>query len=398
MMRRRLGNNGFTLVELLIGVIILAIIVIPLLRAFFTSQGASARAKEIRNQTLAGQNVIESCKATDIAALIDAVKGGVTPLSNVAAGATVYALNGTTGAYDQVTQSSTEAADGAGYKIMLTGVTAGAKTYDAILYLDATKYPQTNNTPIVDYKPMDAVYIQPDPVKDTNNNPDIKAAQTFASNAQIDSGSVVSYTSFLNRMARIVTITISKLDSGGGNGIISCKAAFHYDTTYTYTVTDNTKTPPLVTTVTVPYSTEFRYDFYSGNYTATTNGIYGLYFFFYPNSISSTDRIEVLNYDDVVMSVYLVAQGNIAGYNPVVLLRETYNMSTPAAKYALMYSNLTTSYSSWKGGWNDFAAFNGTLIGTPAKNRLYDIKVELYKAGTGFAAPVLTTLDASSLK
>jgi prepilin-type N-terminal cleavage/methylation domain-containing protein len=417
-MRRKIGSKGFTLVELLVGVLILAVIIVPLTTAFLTSQKTSNKAKEIRSQTLTATNIIEAYKATDIGALLDAFKmaPGTGVLGSTGLVSSITAYNSETGAYDEVTATSKEASDGAAYKIYLKGVSAGTKMYDAVLSLDASAaYAQTNSAEIVDYKPMDAVYIQPDPLKEAENNPDIIAAKTFASQAQIDSGKTVSHEEFVNRMTRNITITVRKIASGSETGIISCRVLFHYETTYTYEVTDMSASPPIVTLITKEYSTDISNDFYSGNYSPDEMGIYGMYFFYYPNAVGQKDTLEILNRDNVVLSVYLIRQSSDdTGYTPVINLRETY-VSATEPKHALVhYNNMSIPqypYKSYTGypsgnGYNDFwyktEYFDSILVDTEQKNRLYGMKVELFKhdkSGAGFAASdFLTSFDAASLE
>lgn len=59
-------NKGFTLVEVLIAMTILAIIVVPLLRAFVTSANVNAKAEHLMNANNIAQNIIEELKAEGI--------------------------------------------------------------------------------------------------------------------------------------------------------------------------------------------------------------------------------------------------------------------------------------------------------------------------------------------
>lgn len=55
-------NAGFSLVEILVAVVILAIIVVPLLHGFISSARTNAKAREVIQATTAGQNVMEELK------------------------------------------------------------------------------------------------------------------------------------------------------------------------------------------------------------------------------------------------------------------------------------------------------------------------------------------------
>ncbi len=65
MRQKRKGNSnrGFTLVEVLVAVVILAVVVVPLLNSFYTASRTNAKAKKLMDATTAAQNVFEELKA-----------------------------------------------------------------------------------------------------------------------------------------------------------------------------------------------------------------------------------------------------------------------------------------------------------------------------------------------
>ncbi len=67
MKRLKKNNKGFSLVELIAAVAILAIVVTPLLHSFVTSTKISNRATEISEATLAGKNILEAVDARPLA-------------------------------------------------------------------------------------------------------------------------------------------------------------------------------------------------------------------------------------------------------------------------------------------------------------------------------------------
>ena len=54
---KKKNNRGFSLIELLVSVTILAIIVIPLMHSFITAVRTNEKAKRTLNATTAGQNL-----------------------------------------------------------------------------------------------------------------------------------------------------------------------------------------------------------------------------------------------------------------------------------------------------------------------------------------------------
>lgn len=71
-------NRGYTLIELIVAISILAIIAIPLMHGFVTSARMNAKAREIEQATTVAQNVMEEIKVTDVEELITDVEPGKT--------------------------------------------------------------------------------------------------------------------------------------------------------------------------------------------------------------------------------------------------------------------------------------------------------------------------------
>lgn len=68
-------NSGYSLIELLVAVVILAIIVTPFLQSFLVSVETNQKAKKVEQATIAGQNIMEELKAAEVEELIESVKG-----------------------------------------------------------------------------------------------------------------------------------------------------------------------------------------------------------------------------------------------------------------------------------------------------------------------------------
>lgn len=78
--KKRMDNRGVSLVELLIAVVILAVIVVPLLRAFVMSARVNARSKTSLRETAMAQDIMEGLKAytvEDLAYQFNYPNGGI---------------------------------------------------------------------------------------------------------------------------------------------------------------------------------------------------------------------------------------------------------------------------------------------------------------------------------
>lgn len=72
--QRTNNNQGYTLLELVVAITILAIIAIPLMHGFVTAAKTNDKAREIAQATTIAQNVMEDIKVASVEEMIDGVK------------------------------------------------------------------------------------------------------------------------------------------------------------------------------------------------------------------------------------------------------------------------------------------------------------------------------------
>lgn len=121
---KSVGNQGFSLVELLVAVTILAIIAIPFLHSFVTAARTNAKAKKVMNATTAAQNVFEELKGEELSQYLNTYHNTQSPLKD-ASGNPIYDKSG------KPIQS---------YQVTIPSVTVNGRDYRARVTLDPDKY------------------------------------------------------------------------------------------------------------------------------------------------------------------------------------------------------------------------------------------------------------------
>ncbi len=127
--KRQLNNEGFSLVELLIAIVILSIIVVPLLHSFVTSAKTNAKSRSTMHATAIAEDVMEMFEAHTLEEMSDIYT------SAAPAGFTNTAVkDDTTGIWT--------------YTIRDDSTTSG--TYDVVVKIDPTAYSAVNSVDRVD--------------------------------------------------------------------------------------------------------------------------------------------------------------------------------------------------------------------------------------------------------
>lgn len=379
MKRARRNNKGFSLIELIVAVAILAVIVAPLLNTFVVSAKVAMKGRQARNTTLLAQNLVEISESQKIA---DLLKGD--PYLGIAEDVAVYEKDAT--GYQEVTGEVPPNQEK--YYIGLKGALSGRKKLDALLTFDAKHYDRVNQVETVNYSPMDSVYSQP---KEEDRNPDKLAAIAFADKASIETGIAIDPAYFIGKMNRTIAIQLTKKPDAPGSetGIISASANFVYETKYgSFSMREESD----------------QGDFYHGKYSKTEQGINSVYVFYYPN-YGGTDKIIIDNRDDLKVDAFLIKQKTPdetellkkeIAYKAELELRESAK-GTGRTPNVTAHSNMSTnvvngshiagpfSYKVYKGSLRYFNdTFSEQLVSKSQKNRLYSVTVDLFQEGKGF--------------
>lgn len=418
MKRLRHNKKGFSLVELICAVAILAVVIAPLLQAFVTSTKLSRRSVKISEATMAGQNILETIDArpTD-----EFEEGGDTALP--------VELLTSSGVTPTITSLGATNKDGS-FSTVVSNLKSGNSTFDAKVTFergdetdplaDGTASKShglyiINEKPIAQYANMDAVYSQSN-LNATNpdNMFDTYWKSFVASHSDIIESEPFSRT-------RKLTLTVTKDD----NGIVTATLVFKYSYRFKRLTSSSSAALPVNKTYSFalfPGGKEFAAD--------DNVNIYIMYNPFYSDEENS-DYIDIINMGKdakkVNLTVYLYKQAlatypNYA-YNCAVRVHDpnieqstVENLIPLKDRAMVLYTNASVkadeeiydpvfSYGVYNVvGYNDYVddtyieTIDGKLIKTKDTIRIYNIKIELYDHGAYTPATDTTTASFDETK
>ncbi len=388
-------NRGLTLVELLCGVVILAIVVVPLLHTFLVGASTEAKSRRYGEVTEAAQNLSEQIQTADA----DLVLSNASAIS---AGAKYYTYNGSSYAL-YGTSPYTKAPDFTAlpttYYIGIPNYSYGNSSYDALIKLDllndsATANPANSKNVVVGNQ-MDASL-------------DMTAADSAAVDALIaECGDLVANLT-IKSLTRSISLNVSRTA---------------VSSTYTYKITG-----VLTYTATIPYTisgktgTYYYYFTHNEQVTASVSNIIAVpkndspvfsVFMFYnayykTNSVIS-DTIVINSPDEYPDINFFVINTNTAdtpaGYT-ALLWYKYQNFTTdinPIPVNNLIFTNLPSSnnivkYRASKDAlYRKSLSVTGYLVETKQLQRKFGVSVKLFKAGSGFSGNPLIDIDSTKL-
>lgn len=358
----RQDDRGFTLVELLVAIVILAVVFVPLLHSFVTGAQTELKSRQKNDATMFAQTVIETIQATDT----DDLLTGYEPEKNEQGKETgVYTKDDTSGP---------------------TGYTA-AITLTPVTTINAKKVAVSNT--------MDAVIDM--------SGADADALNAFYSecNGQVDTAALQ------NALTRKIEIT-SELQK---DGTYQVSVVFHYSGTATYSTASEDGDDTVTShTVTLDYESSDKAVVNTPTGAAAQtlkekgSAAYSLYLYFSPILHASSksyysDTVEITNgtaadassngLDFNVFLIDTVAHENNVNYVPQINYGGQ-NDLTRARVFSNVHMTDATDflrgYLACKNvemtGKKATISIDGTLVEKQAQNRMYSINVEVSRAGT----------------
>lgn len=392
-------NKGFSIVELIVAVAILAAVFTPVLRSFTTAGITNAKAQTIQNGTSAAEKIMEEIKGSSIGEIYKEATDAPSPRKDdilfLSGGDASDFLSG--GSYT----SDSSDYDNPPYVVIYKNVTATqGKTYDIRVKIDAEPYDQAGtDASNINGAALPQLYD----IQDSKDHVvlswemskyDTNAINNLAEeNAKTDAEKDTIKTFISNgNIKPIKTTKITFTDSGSNAVDVKC------DVTYE---TGNASYPKTIT-----------YNVYSGHLdnipvNEKSNGGPHAYLFYVMSAFNNVEYIphEVINVVDNTSSgvhnVYLMLQNDSANH----LSDLKYSDGSKTADIELKYNNVQlagrnniSSYMLSKSHWdkddmNDLGivtnnAFytnltgnnieQGKLFDIKKKNRVYEVIVSVY--------------------
>ncbi|MFB0920157.1 MAG: type II secretion system protein, partial [Oscillospiraceae bacterium] len=372
----------FTLIELLIGVVILGIITVPLLHTFVTGANTERRSREYGEVTEAAQNLSEQIQGTDADLILSNA-------SAVAPGANFYTLSGTT--YTSV-GSVAPAVSGLPktYYVGIPNYTYGNRSFDALITLtvpdDSAASEPANSKAVVVGNQMDAIL-------------DMTKADENAVNALLaECGDLVSDVSTLNvnKLTRAVNFTVTKtIDST--TDTYKVLVSFDYSASIPYTF--NSKS----------YTYYFAYSEQSSASVASVvdsaGPVFSVFLFYdayyKSNVLSETLVINNSTGSDVNFFIVNTNKNSLpVGYKAVIWYKyQNFSGNEPVNK--LIFTNLPTGNVTYRASrdalYRRTLTVSGYLAETKELSRKFDVSIKLFNSGSGFFGTPLIEMNSTRL-
>lgn len=339
----KLNNKGFSLVEVLVAMMIMAVVSIPIMKCFTTGAVINAKARERQRESTVAQSIMESLKAYTI----DEVKGQIGAPNTTATYSSItdfHMLNNVFGSVKYLNN-----VDGSTSFYLNNIQTDSNKFYDAVVNIDATKASGPNAfNGVVSYDTFGAVDEYYDAVYVADSTLDAKAIggiiQLIVDHLNNDlhaihktsgasfTASNIDYTNL--KLTRTADITVT----GSGNQYkVDVKYTYRYSLNQPYKISGSGSTQhwsgsniEFVPTVDADKYSKTIYD----NTLSAISGtkLENVYFFYYPlykDAYTSSGSIKVPNteYDNINIHVGALTE------TPNIYIFKQFNPSIPDAKY-----------------------------------------------------------------
>lgn len=453
----KINDKGFSLIEVIVGVFILAIVAGPLLYSFVISDRISNRSHYLGEATLVSRNIVETVKARSVDGVLRDIRGEYdgladpdgNPIVNPFGGTAVSDWLGGDGVEDVVWDTSNGV-----YTVCIQNIEAGiladaggggggATLLDAVITFDANAYksgdpldPDINDQLITEYLPMDAILVQSKGAE----NPDAMVVEEFLTEILMshdwddnndgvrdDVDIALIRDRIVGRYNRTIHIDVAK-DSGYVSITVTYSYKF-YDSKY-----PNVDDAGGVYNFAVPYV--IYWDLYDDVNPERISAylFYRPYYAYYTDPGMEPDTIVIDNNARVHLSMFIVKQNptDTAPFTSLLDAEVYYRARIQQKEHSSLVNNVGGSYTRvYTNFWESFepsaspissnfshrviwsespflvqsppiaidmsADIADMLVSREARDRMYDVLVEVYMAGDADGGRPLITFEASHL-
>jgi len=366
-------NRGLTLIELIIGITILAIVVVPLLNVFIAGANASLKSRKYSTATEAAQNVIEqvqSCKTEAFLSDADEIYSGAHyyTASTDGSGRTSYSLYGT---------AAPSSADKKFY-IGINNVSFDAASYDALITLDAGS--SKNKTPVSISNNMDALIGMTGA-----DGTALSILQTQYASDLVDPASLT-----LDDMNRRITMDVTKDIT---NSFYDIDVNFEYSGKAASNAAGFDYAAKSSSRISVADAIPDGKPIFS---------VYLLFCAYY----SGTDTITINNLAGGDFNVFLVdttAKPTVpATYTASIQYKTQYDNSVPRVFTNFIVNNDSNNRYYYAFNHSSPAFYvkqqlSGYLVESDTLNREFSVNVSLFKSGSNFSGEPIVSIDSNKL-
>lgn len=365
-------NRGFTLVELLVGVTILALIIAPLLNTFIVGANTERKSREFGNATNAAQNLSEQIQALDI----DAILGDSRLVDSAAR---FYNVSD-----PSVLTTAAPPPDSSKYYIRIADYAYGGSTFDALITLDASA--AVNSISVVAGNQMDAMLnmAQADAAA-------LEVLKLECSDLMADPDAELT----LGALTREVTLKVTRSGSASPytynidaefayTGTIICSAEDVSGESYNFEHTEKSS----ASIASVADSTD-------------GSPVLSAFLFFdgyYKSSYSSHEIFTINNITGEDVNFFLVSTKDKsqmpAGYSSVLWYYNQNVDSGGSPVNNLIFTNIPADKIAYHATSSETLTVNG-LAETKVLNRKYDVNIKLFDSG--FSGTPLFNLDTTRI-
>ncbi len=387
------SNKGFSLVEVLLSITVLAIVAIPVSSVFLSSAEYTARTAELGAVTQISENITEQFETMDFTSFLDSstapiIDGGTGVQDNAGMFVTP---NTSTPELDYIPITGEVEQNGT-YHIEFNGVTAGFSQYNAVVTLDAsdanTSYDNINNKEIFENTSMDYIAAQ---TRGTQQDPDSLAWQAFLLEC-VGAGYVIDDENvFKQRVKAERTINVSMEEVSDK---IHMTAQYEYLFTFPQAIAGESVSSGVPNSLWnhVPSVSEMSITPPQGASIPEDGEYPSFYMLFYP-WYNGTDKFFVRNLDDLPVTFVFVKQVdssipqeqlylNEINYKPTVAIIERNYVELDM----IIHSNLSKNIADPSSIDIRVPYWFGTMSVTPGDitmkttlDRLYNITVDIFE-------------------